>query len=115
MNNMEFVKAVLNLDKKVKFEHWDFMGESYDVVVFDGIFSCKVLNHKNGVLSIEHFASSVSPHDAIYAMCACFDELKEKYGVRKIKIALNKVKLSLTAKSAKNPRKIFSYWFHQVV
>ena len=110
MNNSEFVEAILNIDKKVEFKYRTFIRERYDVVVFNGIFSCKVLNNENSVLNIEHFASNISPHDAIYAICVCFDELKEKYGVRKIKIVLNQIELTITDKNSKNPKEKFYQW-----
>ena len=110
---MEFVEEILNLEKppkKVKFEQRIAMGERYKVVVFNDMFSCKVLSNRGGVLTVEHFATSIAPEDAIYAMCDCFNELAKDYGVRRIEIALNQVDITVTARSAKRPDKMYQYW-----
>lgn len=118
MNNVEFAVVVLNLGKeseKVRFEQQCVRGKNYPVVVFNEVFACNVLSNRDGILSVEHSASSTSPQDAINAMCESFADLAKKHGIRKIKIALNKVNLTITAKSAKKPQRIYWYWYKKLV
>lgn len=100
---------------KVAFKERKVLGETYKAVVFDGIFSCKVLSNEDGVLTVEHFATSTEPHRAIRAMCDCFDDLAENYGVNRIKITLNHVTMTVTAENAKKPEEMCLYWDEKMV
>ncbi|MCI9038711.1 MAG: hypothetical protein HFJ29_02340 [Clostridia bacterium] len=95
---------------KVAFKERKGLGETYISVVFDGTFSCKVLSNEDGVLVVEHFATSTSPFDAIRAMCDCFNDLAENYGVNKIKVTLGHVPMAITAENAKKPEEMYLYW-----
>lgn len=95
---------------KVAFKERKVLGETYRAVVFDGIFSCKVLSNEDGVLVVEHFATPTNPFEAIRAMCDCFNDLAENYGVNKIKITLNHVTMTITAENAKRLEEMYLYW-----
>lgn len=83
------------------------------VIVFDERLRCKVLNNKDGILTIEHIAAYTTPYLAICDMCNCFAELEKEYGICEVKLKLNQVPMRLTAANSQNPEKLFKHWEKQ--